>query len=69
MNKHSIENRVSELMQEGKESTLRGWSARDISDRITSEWRDEKAGEYAFQYIAYHYSTVKSDVGLRGEQL
>ena len=56
-------------MQEGKESTLRGWSARDISDRITSEWRDEKAGEYAFQYIAYHYSTAKSDIGLKGETL
>ena len=59
MNKHSIENRVEELMQEGKASKLRGWSAREISERITSEWRDEKAGQYAFRYIAYNYSTAK----------
>ena len=59
MNTHSIENRVEELMQEGKASKLRGWSAREISERITSEWRDEKAGQYAFRYIAYNYSTAK----------
>tara|TARA_B100001250_G_scaffold358234_2_gene334401 strand:+ start:36 stop:230 length:195 start_codon:yes stop_codon:yes gene_type:complete len=59
MNIHSIENRVEELMQEGKASKLRGWSAREISERITSEWRDEKAGQYAFRYIAYNYSTAK----------
>ena len=59
MNKHSIENRVEELMQEGKASKLRGWSAREISERITSEWRDKKAGQYAFKYIAYNYSTAK----------
>ena len=59
----NIQHRVDQLMQEGKESKLRGWSAREISERITSEWRDEKAGEYAFKYIAYNYSTAKSDVG------
>ena len=59
MNTYSIENRVEELMQEGKKSKLRGWSAREISERITSEWRDEKAGQYAFKYIAYNYSTAK----------
>lgn len=59
----NIEHRVEQLMQEGKESKLRGWSARDISDRITSEWRNEKAGEYAFKYIAYNYSTAKSNLG------
>ena len=59
MNIHSIENRVEELMQEGKASKLRGWSAREISERITSEWRDKKAGQYAFKYIAYNYSTAK----------
>lgn len=59
MNTHSIENRVEELMQEGKASKLRGWSAREISERITSEWRDKKAGQYAFKYIAYNYSTAK----------
>ena len=59
MNTHSIENRVEELMQEGKASKLRGWSAREISERITSEWRDEKAGQYAFKYIAYNYSSAK----------
>ena len=46
-------------MQEGKASKLRGWSAREISERITSEWRDKKAGQYAFKYIAYNYSTAK----------
>jgi hypothetical protein len=46
-------------MKEGKESPIRGWSARDIQDTVTSEWRDEKAGEYAFKYIAYNYSTAK----------
>jgi hypothetical protein len=64
----NIQHRVEELMQEGKESKLRGWSAREISERITSE-RGEKAGEYAFKYIAYNYSTAKSDVGLKGETL
>ena len=59
MNTHSIENRVEELMQEGKASKLRGWSAREISERITSEWRDKKAAQYAFKYIAYNYSTAK----------
>ena len=58
-----IKQRVQELMQEGKESKLRGGSAREISERITSEWRDEKAGEYAFKYIAYNYSTAKSNLG------
>ena len=59
----NIQHRVKELMREGKESKLRGWSARDISDCITSEWRDKKAGEYAFKYIAYNYSTAKSNLG------
>ena len=59
----NIQHRVDQLMQEGKESKLRGWSAREISERITSEWRDEKAGEYAFKYIAYNYSTAKSNRG------
>ena len=59
----NIQHRVDQLMQEGKESKLRGWSAREISERITSEWRDEKAGEYAFKYIAYNYSTAKSNLG------
>ncbi len=64
----NIQHRVEELMQEGKESKLRGWSARDISDRITSE-QGEEAGQYAFKYIAYNYSTAKSNVGLKGETL
>ena len=59
----NIQHRVDQLMQEGKASKLRGWSAKEISERITSEWRDEKAGEYAFKYIAYNYSTAKSNLG------
>ena len=59
MNTYSIENRIEELMEEGRQSKLRGWSAREISKRITSEWRDEKAGAWAFRFIAYNYSTAK----------
>ena len=55
----NIQHRVEQLMKEGKESPIRGWSARDIQDTVTSEWRDENAGEYAFKYIAYNYSTAK----------
>tara|TARA_R100001126_G_C4799119_1_gene135898 strand:+ start:135 stop:365 length:231 start_codon:yes stop_codon:yes gene_type:complete len=55
----NIQHRVEQLMKEGKESPIRGWSARDIQDTVNSEWRDEKAGEYAFKYIAYNYSTAK----------
>ena len=51
----NIQHRVEQLMK----SPIRGWSARDIQDTVTSEWRDEKAGEYAFKYIAYNYSTAK----------
>ena len=34
-----IEERIEELMREGKESPIRGWSARDISKTIAEEFR------------------------------
>ena len=61
MDIHGIENRVHELMQEGKQSQLRGWSARQIADTISSEWRDKMAGEYAFAYIKHTHSTERTD--------
>ena len=61
MDIHGIENRVHELMQEGKQSQLRGWSARQIADTISSEWRDKKAGEYAFAYIKHTHSKERTD--------
>ena len=45
-----IEQRVQELMKEGKESPIRGWSAREISKTIEEEF-DEHAGDYAWSYI------------------
>ena len=57
MNIHAIENRVLELMRSGKASPIKGWSAREIADRITFEWRDDKAGVYAFAHIAHIHST------------
>jgi len=45
-----IEQRVQELMKEGKESPIRGWSAREISNTIEEEF-DEYARDYAWSYI------------------
>jgi len=39
-------------MREGKESPIRGWSAREISNTIEEEFSDEYAGEYAWSYIS-----------------
>ena len=36
---NEIEERIEELMREGKESPIRGWSARDISKTIAEEFR------------------------------
>ena len=38
-------------MREGKESPIRGWSAREISNTIEEEFSDEYAGDYAWSYI------------------
>ena len=35
---NEIEERIEELMKEGKESPIRGWSARGIADTITKEF-------------------------------
>ena len=35
---NEIEERIEELMQEGKESPIRGWAARDICKTITKEF-------------------------------
>ena len=35
---NEIEERIEELMKEGKESPIRGWSAREISKTITKEF-------------------------------
>tara|TARA_R100001086_G_scaffold233479_1_gene155181 strand:- start:408 stop:629 length:222 start_codon:yes stop_codon:yes gene_type:complete len=56
---NEIEERIEELMREGKESPIRGWSARDICKTITKEfiWEvdDEDKADviemYAFNYI------------------
>ena len=48
---NEIEKRVQELMREGKESPIRGGSAREISNTIEEEFSDEYAGEYAWSYI------------------
>ena len=56
---NEIEKRVQELMREGKESPIRGWSAREISKTITKEfiWEvdDENKADviemYAFNHI------------------
>ena len=46
-----IEQRVEELMKEGKESPIRGWSAREIQKQIQQEFKNESKGEYAFRHI------------------
>ena len=48
---NEIEERIEELMREGKESPIRGWSAREISNTIEEEFSDEYAGDYAWSYI------------------
>lgn len=46
-----IQQRVQELMKEGKESLIRGWSAREIQKQIQTEFKNESLGEFAFRYI------------------
>ena len=56
---NEIEERIEELMQEGKKSPIRGWSARDICKTITKEfiWEVDDVDKadviemYAFNYI------------------
>jgi len=56
---NEIEERVEELMKEGKESPIRGWSAREISETISHEfiWKvdgvdmKEVIRIYAFNHI------------------
>ena len=56
---NEIEERIEELMREGKESPIRGWSAREISKAITKEFilevDDENKADviemYAFNHI------------------
>jgi len=45
-----VEARVDELMSEGKNSSLRGWSASKIREVISLEF-DEGASNYAWSYI------------------
>ena len=50
-----IRQRVHELMKEGKESPIRGWSAREIQKQIQTEFKNESLGELAFRYIMSLY--------------
>ena len=50
-----IKQRVEELMKEGKESPIRGWSARQIQKQIQTEFKNESLGELAFRYIKSLY--------------
>ena len=45
-----IEERVLELMHEGKKSPLRGWSAKAIVNTIEQEY-NTTASKYAWEYI------------------
>ncbi len=57
---NEIEERIEELMKEGKESPTHGWSARGIADTIAQEFicevddvdMQEVIKTYAFNHIA-----------------
>ena len=49
-----VETRVDELMQEGTNSPIRGWSASKIREVIASEF-DDGASDYAWAYIKNLY--------------
>ena len=49
-----IEHRVDEIMKEGKESPIRGWSASNIRKIIEQEI-DTNASDYAWEYIKRLY--------------
>jgi len=52
---NEIEERIEELMREGKESPIRGWSARGIADTIAQEFICE-VDDIDMTPIIYNYA-------------